>query len=749
MAQIQRPAAVSSRRGALLLGIVAFAPLIALLIYHGFIYNWLCDDAYISFRYVRNLLGGHGLVFNPGEHVEGYTNFLWVVNLAAVWGLFGIEPQAGSRILSILYTAGTLAVCLGLLRSAPFPGRRIALAWAVLLLLALNRTFAVWATSGLETRQFTFFVLLSIWLLRGYAAHARRLWLASLALGLAEFARPEGLLIGGMAIVWYALDAVPQHRFSWRGLLALIAPFAVLVGGHFVFRWLYYGDLLPNTYYAKHVRPWPDAGLAYVVVAGLENGLPVLLPAAVLGAFARLHRTGDSVYALAALCIFPHMLYLVRIGGDHFEYRPLDFYWPLLAVAAVEGVFWAAHGAERLAVRLRLEIHTIVRRAAVAVGVALLALYGTVLQFGKYCLTYEFDGETPPRLLAEGITRDNFPAAFLLPGMGRLVPVYNAALKQCTSHGIAATQCEFRAVWQRWHGWWAPYEVLIGQGVFPPDAVSATPAAGIKPYFLADLAFIDEHGLTDRHVARLPTGTPNAQRLIAHDRVAPHDYLYERGWNIQVYPALRARAGLRYRPDTGRTPQQWAPLWLRLSDDLLMPLEVRGAAWATWTFAGRDVLAWRAVRVLGAFEREGDTDGWTLRGAAFAGNPREASDWLAGFVGRGLLNSWHPDLLDAATGTARSPVFTAEPGQFLSFCVGGGNTDQVGVALLVDDAVVRTWRGNNDQTLRPVTLDLTPHVGRTLQIEVFDRSTTGWGHIFADHFVLVALAPAFENAAPE
>jgi len=38
---------------------------------------WLCDDAYISFRYVRNFVEGRGLVFNPGERVEGYTNFLW------------------------------------------------------------------------------------------------------------------------------------------------------------------------------------------------------------------------------------------------------------------------------------------------------------------------------------------------------------------------------------------------------------------------------------------------------------------------------------------------------------------------------------------------------------------------------------------------------------------------------------------------------------------------------------------------
>src|SRR5690606_452754 len=38
--------------------------------------RWVCDDAFISFRYAQNLIDGHGLVFNAGERVEGYTNFL-------------------------------------------------------------------------------------------------------------------------------------------------------------------------------------------------------------------------------------------------------------------------------------------------------------------------------------------------------------------------------------------------------------------------------------------------------------------------------------------------------------------------------------------------------------------------------------------------------------------------------------------------------------------------------------------------
>jgi hypothetical protein len=41
--------------------------------------RWVCDDAFISYRYALNLVEGHGLVFNSGERVEGYTNFLWTL----------------------------------------------------------------------------------------------------------------------------------------------------------------------------------------------------------------------------------------------------------------------------------------------------------------------------------------------------------------------------------------------------------------------------------------------------------------------------------------------------------------------------------------------------------------------------------------------------------------------------------------------------------------------------------------------
>ena len=45
-------------------------------------WQWTIDDSFISYRYAANLAAGHGLVFNHGEWVEGYSNPMWVLILA-------------------------------------------------------------------------------------------------------------------------------------------------------------------------------------------------------------------------------------------------------------------------------------------------------------------------------------------------------------------------------------------------------------------------------------------------------------------------------------------------------------------------------------------------------------------------------------------------------------------------------------------------------------------------------------------
>ena len=133
---------------------------------------------------------------------------------------------------------------------------------------------------------------------------------------------------------WFAVQRVVSDRRInsrlVRDLIPLVAPFLILVAAHFLFRYAYYGEWLPNTYYAKHVRPWYESGFRYLLAAALGDRALYPAAAGVPGAAHTLAHGSRWHVRLALLCVAVHMAYLLPIGGDHFEYRPLDFYWPLL-----------------------------------------------------------------------------------------------------------------------------------------------------------------------------------------------------------------------------------------------------------------------------------------------------------------------------------------------------------------------------------------------------------------------------------
>ena len=173
--------------------ILPYLPWLALLVWLASVAWFLCDDAFISFRYVRNLLEGHGLIFNPGEYVEGYSNFLWVLELAAIWWALGVAPEAAAPWLSVAFTAGTVAAMLWWIARLPLLRHRGLVAWIALGLVCASATFAVWTSGGgLETRQFTFIVVLAVMCLSLYRDSRRGLLAASLSLAAAALTRPEG-----------------------------------------------------------------------------------------------------------------------------------------------------------------------------------------------------------------------------------------------------------------------------------------------------------------------------------------------------------------------------------------------------------------------------------------------------------------------------------------------------------------------------------------------------------------------------
>ncbi len=706
-----------------LLGPVLLIPLFLAGLWYALDLLFVCDDAYISFRYVRSLVDGHGLVFNRGEYVEGYTNFLWVLELAALW-MVGWHPVDASVALSLLATVGTGIFLVLIALRTPHHEWRWPIAWMALALWVSNRSVAVWATSGLETRQFTFFLVAAAWAIARWREGWRFVAIASLWLGLAEYTRPEALMIGPLMLGWYGLDALREGRLDRRGVLAAALPFGGLVLSQLLFRIVYYGEILPNTYYAKSVRPWWEAGWTFLGVLTLEHALYLLVPLAVVGTWARLSRD-DTSAAIPWMFGLPIALHLARMGGDHFEFRTFDELWPFIDVLAAEGIVGLALIVARAQPRVAPAV------AAVLFGAT--TLYATSLQRAHTRLASELSGRKQTATMFVEITPEVAPEVFWLPGMGLMVPTYNEWQSWCIEHWIGTRHREHQEFARMRVDMYGGYERFVGRDLFPEDAVAAEISVGVLPFVLPDLTVIDTKGLTDHTVARTPVERTNDRRHMAHDRQATPEYLAERGVNIDVMPMRPNRAAAL----------RLAPYAIELAHEMWMPFTSPDHEWVLRAFADRGLVVRDGVPSapskgggLGDFD-EG-LDGWILQGVAFEDNPttgsRPRQRPIEGAVG-GFLNSFHATERDAVVGRASSPPFVVREGDVLHFRVGGGQRPSVGVFLLDERGqVLGSWRGSRTETLADVAVSLAEHVGQQLRVEVRDDDTAGWGHIVADGF---------------
>jgi arabinofuranosyltransferase len=302
----------------------ALAVLIAAVI--GWRVFWfLTDDSFISFRYAHNLVHGRGLVWNPAPFrpVDGYTSLLWTVLLAAIWEVTGLQPPEVVNPLSLLCGLGTLFLTARLVRGIAWPGRagRWVMA-ATMVGTVTDRTFLAWLSSGLETAFFDLQV--TGWVVAAALEGPWSSWTATLTAWatLCAFTRPDGVLLiaGTFALVairaWREPPAPRDLSPLWGFALVLLVA---------VWHRRLYGWWLPNTYYAKYVEAWPEAGVRYALSFFLEYGLAIPLLAAVVWlGFAIARRVELPGYgaAVAGAVLASHLaFYTLRIGGVLFVYR--------------------------------------------------------------------------------------------------------------------------------------------------------------------------------------------------------------------------------------------------------------------------------------------------------------------------------------------------------------------------------------------------------------------------------------------
>ncbi len=307
----------------------------------GVRYWWLFDDAMISMRYAESLASGHGLVWNPGERVEGYSNFLWTCYMAVVH-LFSLPDSKRSLVILLTNIAIAVATIPVLVRIVERLGGGPLARAATVLAYVLDKEVTGWATSGLETSLLT---LAFLWTLSrildesedGRVRPATYLLLATIPLIRAE-SIVHGAILGGIAL---AVTSQKKKVLLYGGLALL--PTIV----HGIARVSYYGDLFPNTTYLKVVG-WDDkyrSGAEYVI--GFARIYLVPLCIAVITAI-RIRDLRIRLIVIASLLLLGYVVY---IGGDAFpSYRFFLPIVPLLLALTFIGIErWSDRGGIRLA----------------------------------------------------------------------------------------------------------------------------------------------------------------------------------------------------------------------------------------------------------------------------------------------------------------------------------------------------------------------------------------------------------------
>jgi len=161
---------------------------------------------------------------------------------------------------------------------------------------------------------------------------------------------------------------------------------------------------------------------------------------------------------------------------------------------------------------------------------------------------------------------------------------------------------------------------------------------------------------------------------------------------------------------------------------------------------------------------DGTYGGWKVEGTAFGTRPVKLAEVPAyqspqtmGAHGQALVNSHasapgnDPATRDHPTGKLTSPEFTIER-NFIRFLIGGGaDAAKLGLRLIVDENVVRSAAGHNDNRMQPGFFDVREFAGRTARLTIVDEATGGWGHIGVDNIVFsdVGATPISATDAPD
>jgi hypothetical protein len=218
---------------------------------HSFLFRgWIVDDAGISYAYARNLAEGYGLTSYRGfPPVEGISNFLWTILLTPFFLLKLFNPVLTPKIIALVFLCGVflfnrkIIVKMGLGELA---------AVAVNVLLAINTPLVAWSQSGMENSLFAFLLSAYCYYVMKFSGEQKKSFLNTCAViaFLISITRPEGIYFAAaLPLSLLAIEANLKAKINYLLNFSLVLLIPIIA--FLLFRYLYFHDWLPNTYYAK------------------------------------------------------------------------------------------------------------------------------------------------------------------------------------------------------------------------------------------------------------------------------------------------------------------------------------------------------------------------------------------------------------------------------------------------------------------------------------------------------------------
>jgi len=309
-------------------------------------YFCLFDDAMISMRYAWNFSHGLGLVWNPGEFVEGYTNLLMTLLMSLPTLLFDkVNAVLAVQVLGIILMLINAYLVMSVAQHLSSGQERYRPLFRVLAFLCALSYYPLlyWSLMGMETGLLAVLLSLSILSALRYAKDHKPAQgiLLSISLGLAFLTRPDALVFAVPVFVYAFYAARNSNRTpSMYFLLAMVGLYVAFIVGQELFRWAYYGEWLPNTYTLK------VSGVPFFV--RIVNGIKfvglflrevyVLLIVVFIGIVFAFRR--DKLFLASIFVVL--VCYQAWIGGDAWNYwRFLSPAVPILVVLATYDILMA------------------------------------------------------------------------------------------------------------------------------------------------------------------------------------------------------------------------------------------------------------------------------------------------------------------------------------------------------------------------------------------------------------------------